>query len=672
MHSRSIENFPSRMDSRRSNSLSRMNHKIQRTVTPLKSGGEMKGPSPTSVTTKSFQYDNEEPFDCGPSSSSGQKDLISKRNVPPKGPTGNTYKHSAHTRAKVPPLSPRPYSTIADIRSKHTDRPPKSPTGREGSRISTQKASTFRQRRMQIAQQRKWTEERIEQVPYHSRSMNQVDEHEIESDRIPSTLKGHMHSSAYLIDEEVYCDPEEVHVSSSHEIDEDSDDDSALECMTIDTVSSLNTHWTNRSDDAFSARSWLPPKPGNMNGTPTQKRSKDSFPLKHMTATYSVHPPLFVSSKKHRKQVNSKLNSKEDVVSEPNLSADDEEEEHFDPEVTIQINNSGRDREYHPDSIHEDRSNLDNDPLIMYESMNDTSILSSSSTYGERPSSPGERDHDNDIPMISSMNSIHRERPSPQTFLEKGVDKSLSLDEQKDPSNLRKKRLSKMISSQLCSDVMGQDPHDEEDQHDVADNNMVLEHSSERWTSPKTRMETSVDGPGSQPFDESAIINLHDALINSPNLERKLDSDLYNVMKQRELEDEKSVQTSKSFMTMATMKTCFTTKPTSPEELEIAMKRKKHRMYLFHHALSCTHPHPDNADDESYVPCPEVKHCHAVSVLVRHAQKCDSNCEVPRCNSYKRAWNHYRRCAVRTFTSEKKDCRFCSDFWHKCEPNQDC
>jgi hypothetical protein len=308
---------------------------------------------------------------------------------------------------------------------------------------------------------------------------------------------------------------------------------------------------------------------------------------------------------------------------------------------------------------------------MMYDSKNDSTIISSDSTYGERPSSPGERDHDNDIPMISSTNSIHRERPSPQTFLEKGVDKTLSLDEEKGPSNLRKKRLSKMFSSKLCSDFMGQDPNDE-DQHDVADNIMALEYSSRRLISPKSRMETSVNRSGSQPFDESAIINLHDALNKSLNLERKLDYDLYNVMEQRELDDEKSVQTSKSFMTMATMKTCFTTKPTSPEELEIAMKRKKHRMYLFHHALSCTHPHPDNADDESYVPCPEVKHCHAVSVLVRHAQKCDSNCEVPRCSSYKRAWNHYRRCAVRTFISEKKDCRFCSDFWHKCEPNQDC
>lgn len=654
MHSRSSDTFPSRTDPRRSYPVS-MNTKIQKSMKPLKSG-----PSPTSVTsTKSFQYDNEEPFDCGPSS---QRDQISKRNAPaPQCPAPNAFKqHSSQTRTKVPPLSPRSYSCA---RSNYTDRPPKSPTENNGSRITTQKASTFRQRRMQIARQRKWTEDQIEKIQYHSLER----------------------SSTYLVEEEVYGDPEEVNVSSSHEIDEDSDDDSAIECMTIDTVSSLNTNWTNRSDDAFSARSWLPPKLSNGNGMSMQKRSKDSFPLRQMSASDSIHPPLYVSSKKYRKQVVSTSNSKTPMNTEPNLSLEEDGEEgHFDPEVTMQINNIGRDRMGHQDSTNDDSANLDDEPSMMDENKNDISIISSYSIHGEKPSSQTfhekamdghlfVEENENDIPMVSPSSSIHRERPSPQTFLEKKNDEPLSLDEEKEPSNLRKKRLSRMFAPKRSSDVVEQEPNNER-QSNVAD--IIVSENSSEILSPKSLAEISVDRPGSQPFDESAIINLHDTLNKSSYLEKKLDSDLHNVMEQRELDDDKSIQTSKSFMTMGTLKTCFTTKPTSPEELEIAMKRKKHRMYLFHHALNCTHPHPENDDDESYVPCPVVKHCHALSILVRHVQTCtlsgDSNgggCEVPRCNAYKKVWNHYRRCAVRTFTREKKDCRFCSEFWHKREQN---
>lgn len=691
MHSRSIQNFPSRADSIRSNSAS-IKYKVQRSVTTLKSGGEMKGPSPTSVTTKSFQYDTEEPFDCGPTD---QQDHISSRSVPSsKSPKTNPIKYSAQSRTKVPPLSPRLHTT--GIRTKYTDRPPNSPIG-EGSRVSTQKASTFRQRRMQIAQQRKWTEERIEKVKHHSRSMNKnVDGTEMQwfhhsdgSEEFHATNHRDIYSSTYLVDEEVYCDPEDVNVSSSHEHDEDSDDDSALECMTIDTVSSLNTNWTNRSDDAFSARSWLPPKLNNNNihGTPTQKRSKDSFPLKHMSTTAdSIHPPLYVPSKKYRKQVIAASKSKEETQPEPNLSL--EEGDHFDPEVTIQINNIGRDQRSLPDSNNNESLELDKEQFIVVDDNDDDDddipIISSNAvreraspqTFLEKdmdgPSLVDEKESDDDIPIISS-NAVHRERPSPETFLEKDMDGPLMVEE-KDPNSLRKKRLSRMLSSKLTNDVVEQDRKNTEQY--IVTNVAVLDQSSELLTSPKSHIDISADRPGSQPFDESAIINLHDTLNKSSALESKLDSDLHAVMEKRELEDDKSVQTTKSYMTFATMKTCFTTKPSSPEEYEAAMKRKKHRMYLFHHALNCTHPHPVNADDDLYVPCPEVKHCHALSVLVRHVQTCtasgDSNgevCEIPRCNAYKKVWNHYRRCAVRTFTSEKNDCRFCSEFWHKYDAN---
>ena len=128
--------------------------------------------------------------------------------------------------------------------------------------------------------------------------------------------------------------------------------------------------------------------------------------------------------------------------------------------------------------------------------------------------------------------------------------------------------------------------------------------------------------------------------------------------------------------------------PTSREEMKRTIDRKKNRVFLLHHALTCTHPHPTSVEEvegKTYTPCPEVKHCHALSVLVRHVQTCSfsvsdpassSNlngngnnpvmCDVPGCASYKKVWNHYRRCVLRTFTKPNNQrCKICGDVWRK-------
>ena len=115
----------------------------------------------------------------------------------------------------------------------------------------------------------------------------------------------------------------------------------------------------------------------------------------------------------------------------------------------------------------------------------------------------------------------------------------------------------------------------------------------------------------------------------------------------------------------------MTIEPSSAEEMERILKRKQRKIYLLHHALTCTYPHATDPDDESYIPCPEVRYCQALSTLVRHVQTCTfvdggngQACEIPGCREYKKMWNHYRRCVLRTFTAaDSKRCRLCIDLW---------
>lgn len=135
------------------------------------------------------------------------------------------------------------------------------------------------------------------------------------------------------------------------------------------------------------------------------------------------------------------------------------------------------------------------------------------------------------------------------------------------------------------------------------------------------------------------------------------------------LKSGKSMRSGRSALSYATIKSCLTVKPDSPEEMELIVKRKQRQMFLLHHALSCTHPHATDPDDESYVPCKEVNSCQALCILVKHVQTCTFThrgdgqvCPIPGCKEYKKVWNHYRRCVLRTFTGKNtKKCRLCGD-----------
>jgi hypothetical protein len=134
----------------------------------------------------------------------------------------------------------------------------------------------------------------------------------------------------------------------------------------------------------------------------------------------------------------------------------------------------------------------------------------------------------------------------------------------------------------------------------------------------------------------------------------------------------------KSTTSYRTCRTCLSTKPSNPKDLERALRLKKRQIHLFHHALTCSHPpslvpqydsngHVSSfAVEENYKPCPQVRNCYALSILVKHVQTCTVlNCPVPKCRAYKKVWNHYRRCIGRTFTMDetKKKCRLCCDLW---------
>jgi hypothetical protein len=98
---------------------------------------------------------------------------------------------------------------------------------------------------------------------------------------------------------------------------------------------------------------------------------------------------------------------------------------------------------------------------------------------------------------------------------------------------------------------------------------------------------------------------------------------------------------------------------------------RRRKMALMNHVLTCTHPPPSAAaNPDEYVPCPKLKCCYALTILIRHAQTCNfvskdgiEQCDVPSCADFKKAWLHFRRCAAaRSDPSNKKQtCLLCSD-----------
>jgi len=491
--------------------------------------------------------------------------------------------------------------------------------------------------------------------------------------------------------------------------------DSDVESMTIDTVSSLNTF---QSEDAFSIKSWRPSKvkttesPGSkpkfrkkINNMREGKRDV----VQNTAPNPNVHPPMYVSSKKLRVK-----RSKMDASREVDSSNDSIEEKKTDevaalsssPNITIDVKTPDTKGKVLDDSDIQnisDRSpfeksiNFDQTPSMRLETpspQTKVNVLDSTTLACNKTKTlkTMKNDEENDIPRLPSVNvnkvalksgkdSMHREIPRSHSFQSSGDDLSVK--------SLRRKRLQKYMSKNQQKD----EPEDEAvnaseliNQVLTKSNELVMNEVLTKSkdipsnVSSETKLSHSRnESVMSTPFDESLGLQNDDAC------EEKLEEDLQDLADQRDKDfcvddaiDNKSVRSirsSRSFYSLQSLRTCYTCEPVpaSKEERKKSLNRKKKRLQRIHHALTCTHPHPTRLDDPNYTPCPEVKHCHALSVLVAHVQTCTFTengngavCEVPGCHEYKKLWNHYRRCVLRTFTKpDNKKCKICSDVWRK-------
>jgi len=145
-----------------------------------------------------------------------------------------------------------------------------------------------------------------------------------------------------------------------------------------------------------------------------------------------------------------------------------------------------------------------------------------------------------------------------------------------------------------------------------------------------------------------------------------------------DMDDERSI---KSSVTTYTYQSCASENANAHSagsmEHSRMQRRRRRKIALIHHVLTCTHPPPlvtsstsgsKGRVSEEYVPCPQLKCCYALSILIRHAQTCTfvskdgvEQCDVPSCLDYKKAWLHFRRCALARSTGKRQFCLLCSD-----------
>jgi len=146
-----------------------------------------------------------------------------------------------------------------------------------------------------------------------------------------------------------------------------------------------------------------------------------------------------------------------------------------------------------------------------------------------------------------------------------------------------------------------------------------------------------------------------------------------------DLEDDRSI---KSSVTTCTYLSCASenAKVSSGNSTNLQHSRsnrlRRRKIALIYHVLTCTHPPPQVKPSstngvftsEEYIPCPKLKCCYALTVLIRHAQTCTfvskdgvEQCDIPSCADYKKAWLHFRRCALARSTGKRKFCLLCSD-----------
>lgn len=664
-------------------------YRAYRTISKLKND---KGPSPTSVMANTFDFD-EAPFDCPKRASSvGNLDRMNNLNSSMSvSEVDRAYPRQQLNTSRLQPnkLPKSPY------RKSHMPDIPKSPQS------ASKKGSTFRQRRLQLAQQRKWKDETLEKTVRSRTAVNNNVRSEHKSTisgkekvlmegegTLEISISGHLEKEGYdhtILPAGNLRRYEQIDfpIQSAKNVKDDEGSqyggaysDNDQDAMTIDTVSSLNTMQSEMSRKSMISQGLKSPQRSPRFSRRKNTNRQTPMPREDIGVDDSLHPPMFVQSKVHRKKVSLK-------GSTSNVATTNEESLPMEPFSPI----------IEPQSSSIDGPSMDESSTSKFQSpslLEVTEVVSNKKEGGPamketiQKFNTGGYGKENDIPAIdtNSVKSSKRSSPTPQMLAQ---DDMASMGSQMSATALRRRRLQKMqlakkrgkardlavsnvpleVSNVPLADVSIPKQEEKEEEKEAHDNTSTASTGSKNEESgsdgiQKQIIDISFGSLKISPFDES---------MEKPNEsfnEEKLDSDLHTIADQRDFEDdERSLITSKSAQTFLTMKTCFTHKPATEEEMEKAVKKKRGRLMKLHHALTCTHPHPTKADDENYVPCPEMRHCHALCILVRHVQTCTSaKCEVPGCAQYKKVWNHYRRCILRTFTkNEKKKCKVCGDIW---------
>ena len=467
---------------------------------------------------------------------------------------------------------------------------PKSPLS-----VSSQhRASSFRLRRMQLAQQRKWKEEYIERT-VHSKSMMRDSDDE-------RTIGSHSQKSKRDIDlgKEVFISHEEgLEMSISNQLQKSGFDSSLIpvadrydfsmtnkipdlygnanddRSIAMDTVSSLNSsHYA--SDDGLSLKD---SKTVNSRRVRRERKLKKERAQNNTRETEdSLHPPLFVSSvQKVRKDdpiFSSKYTDRTGVNythDEPYINIDESEKRN---EEMISRNISVMS----PFNTSTANANKSANPL------DKTAVVSNKVKHVLNQVYHDEKE--NDIPWFKpkyknigsrkeAMRDVSRERPINSQLFQQNSNsikspegQPPSLSNAKSPTILRRRRL----QLYLKNDEIENDFEEGGQSTPVTDVDGVnLSNDSSNKSDPYDK----VGEPGIS----------HDNCVKNETM---------------------SVKSYKSSQTFATLHTCMTIEPSSPEQMERFLKRKQRMIFLIHHALTCTHPHATDPDDESYIPCPEV------------------------------------------------------------------
>jgi hypothetical protein len=669
------------------------------------------GPSPRSVIVSSMNDNSfeDEPFDCAAQSKySSKADTF----VQSSDRNGDFDRIDATIKSVSIPKS----IPLQTPRRMAVPKSPLSSNSKATNQSTKQKATSYRLRRMQLAQQRKWKEENIERTVQSKILMKESDdEYSAASNSRRSRQRSRQRSeprrtievgSALLID-----DAEGLEISISNHLQKngfnsslipsagrydtpynpnDYDGDNTFNedrSIAMDTVSSLNSsHYA--SDDGMSLRGFRSKSLGSKKKGKEEKstRATAGKPMES-PGSYELHPPLYVSSvKKVRKKKNKKPSFHDLDVS---FSDEEDKSQRFDEIENMKtLSDDGFDDDLIEQKLLGKIQGNENKSISIMSPFNSsisvinrsanpldkTEVVSNKEKAFARPQTIGEKE--NDIPWIrptyksigsrkEALEDVPRERPITPQMFDKVLttvspnDEPPSLSNAQSPTTLRRRRLQLYLYSSNNDNNNNNYDTKEEKVADCAGTSDSLSHS---------RMEEK---------------ELHDVTTNKSHLHPTTDLAVENKLDEEDDPrcDLISIKSGRSAQTYATLKTCMTIAPSSPEEMEKMVRRKQRKIFLLHHALTCTHPHATDPDDENYVPCPEVPNCQALCTLVRHVQTCTFTdagkgqvCAVPGCKEYKKMWNHYRRCVLRTFTGSSagsKKCRLCGDLWGKGDKEND-